>query len=96
MDSWGLSEDNQKTIVKAMMKIASRMSTFPYETTIFNQQYDYDVTGNMYAIVMDVTASFNGQQTQNRVLAPNPQLRNGTGPGSSSLPAADPLYPPPD
>ena len=93
MDSWGLSEDNQKRIVEAMMQISSQMNTFQYKSTVHNTQYDYDVSGNMYGIVMDVTASFNGFQKQNRILAPVPQLRDQS--GSSSLPAVDPLYPPP-
>jgi hypothetical protein len=93
MDSWGLSEENQRTIVKAMMEVASRSNTFHYKSIVHNTAYDYDVTGNMYGIVMDVTASFEGYQKQNRVLAPVPQLRDQS--SGASLPAVDPLYPPP-
>lgn len=94
MDSWGLSEENQKTIVQAMMERTAVINTFTYRSVVHNTNNDYDVTGNIYGVVMDVTASFNGFQKQYRVLAPKPVLHD---PGSGdTLPVVDPLYPPPN
>lgn len=90
MDSWGLSETNQEAIVNAMMKIAQKTSQFNYKGTVYNQDYDYDVTGNMFAIVMDATIQQSQFSNQLRFLAPNPHLQSTD--GSVSLPSVGNLY----
>jgi hypothetical protein len=89
MDSFGLSERNQEAIVDAMMKIAQDVSEFDYSGTIFNRDYDYDVTGNLFGIVMDAVISQDQYQHQLRFLAPNVHLES---PDGTSLPSVGQLY----
>ena len=89
MDSFGLSERNQQAIVDAMMKVAQQVSEFNYSGTIFNKDYDYDVTGNLFGIVMDATISQDQYQHQIRFLAPNVHLES---PDGTSLHSVGRLY----
>lgn len=89
MDSFGLSEQNQQTIVNAMMKLVQQVSQFNYSGTVFNKDYDYDVTGNLFGIVMDATISQSQYQSQVRFLAPNVQLQSSDG---TALPCVGQLY----
>lgn len=91
MDSFGLSETNQRAIVDAMMKIAQQVSEFNYSGTIYNKDYDYDVTGNLFGIVMDATIQQNQYQHQLRFLAPNIHLRTQDG---NTMPVIGQLYSP--
>jgi hypothetical protein len=91
MDSWGLSEANQQTIVGSMMKIAQQTSQFNYKGTVYNQDYDYDVSGNLFAIVMDAAIQQAQNSSQLRFLAPNPHLQSTDGSGVS-LPCVGNLY----
>jgi len=90
MDSWGLSEVNQETIVNNMMQIAQKTNDFVYSGTVYNQDYDYAVTGSLFGIVMD--ASIQQQQASNQVrfLAPNVHLQSTD--GSATLPVVGKLY----
>ncbi len=90
MDSWGLSEANQEAIVNAMMKIAQQTSKFNYSGTVYNRDYDYDVSGNMFAIVMDAAIQQQQYNNQLRFLAPNPHLQSTD--GSITLPSVGNLY----
>lgn len=89
MDSWGLSEENQRTIVNAMMEIAQEVCEFNYSGTIYNRDYDYDVTGNFFGIVMDAVIQQNQYQHQLRFLAPSPYLETQDG---DTLPSVGKLY----
>jgi hypothetical protein len=89
MEWWGLSEDNQKTIIDRMTQIAMKTSEFKYHGTVYNRDYDYAVTGNMFAIVMDATIEQGSSQTQQRYIAPNPHLK---GTGGETLPTLGDLY----
>ncbi|SFW90256.1 hypothetical protein [Chitinophaga sancti] len=89
MDSFGLSERNQEAIVDAMMKIVTQPSEFNYSGTIHNKDYDYDVTGNIFGIVMDAVIQQNQFQRQIRFLAPNLHLESSDGTRLNTLP---PLY----
>lgn len=89
MTSYGLSEANQVTIVNAMMNLAQQMSEFDYSGTIYNKDYDYDVTGNLFAIVMDAHIQQSQQQNQLRFLAPNVHLNTQDG---NNLPVIGQLY----
>jgi hypothetical protein len=89
MDSFGLSERNQQAIVDAMMNIAQEVSQFNYSGTIFNRDFDYDVTGNLFGIVMDATIQQNQFQHQVRFLAPNVHLESNDG---TTLPSVGRLY----
>lgn len=89
MDSFGLSEKNQEAIVEAMMKVAQQVSEYNYSGTIFNKDYDYDVSGNLYGIVMDAVIAQNQYQHQLRFLAPNIHLES---PDGTSLPSVGKLY----
>ena len=51
MDSWGLSEANQSTIVQAMMNVVQKTSDFAMHGTVYNRDYDYAVSGSIFGIV---------------------------------------------
>lgn len=89
MDSFGLSETNQRTIVDAMMNVAQQVSEFNYSGTVFNRDFDYDVTGNLFGIVMDATIQQNQYQHQVRFLAPNVHVES---PDGDTLPSVGKLY----
>ncbi|HEF4774602.1 hypothetical protein KTD26_26640 [Burkholderia multivorans] len=89
MDSFGLSEANQEKIVDAMMKIAQQSNEFNYSGTVFNKDYDYDVSGSLFGIVMDAVIQQGQYQNHVRFLAPNVHLQSADG---SQLPLVDPLY----
>jgi hypothetical protein len=88
LDGWGLSETNQQTIVSNMMQIAQKVSTFNYSGTIHNRDFDYDVTGSLFGIVMDATIQQAQKHNQLRFLAPKVHLNTDEG----SLPVVGPLY----
>ena len=89
MDSWRLSEVNQQTIVNNMMAIAQKVNNFKYKGTVYNRDYDYDVSGNMFGIVMDATIQQSQSHNQVRFLAPNVHLQNSDG---TTLPCVGKLY----
>ena len=89
MDSWGLSETNQRTIVDRMTQLAQKTNHFSYKGTVYNRDSDYDVTGNLFGIVMDATVTQNSVSQQFRLLAPQPHLQTADG---RTLPILDPLY----
>jgi hypothetical protein len=89
MDSWGLSEDNQKTIVNAMMNLVQKTSDFVMDGTVYNREYDYAVSGSIFGIVMDATIQQGSSQNQVRFLAPNPHLKSSDG---TTLPVLGKLY----
>lgn len=91
MDSFGLSERNQQVIVDAMMNIVTHPSEFNYHGTIHNRDFDYDVTGNLFGIVMDAEIKQNQFQHQLRFLAPNVHLKTQDG---NNLPVVGQLYDP--
>jgi hypothetical protein len=90
LDSWGLSEENQRTIVNAMMQLVQQMSTFNYKGTVYNKDYDYAVSGNLFAIVMDCSIQQGTAQNQVRLLAPNVHLESSD--GKDRLPVIGKLY----
>jgi hypothetical protein len=90
MDSWGLSEVNQQTIVNNMMQIAQKTNDFKYAGTVYNRDYDYAVTGNLFGIVMDATIQQQQSSNQVRFLAPNVHLQSTD--GSATLPVVGNLY----
>jgi hypothetical protein len=89
MDSFGLSERNQEAIVDAMMKVSTQLSEFNYSGTIYNRNYDYDVSGNLFGIVMDAEIQQGQYQRQSRFLAPNVHLSS---PDGVTLPTVGQLY----
>jgi len=89
MNSFGLSEANQATIIAAMMKIVQQTSLFNYSGTIFNRDYDYDVTGSLFGIVMDAVIQQDQYQNTVRFLAPNVHLQTADG---DTLPSVGQLY----
>ncbi|MCE2570704.1 hypothetical protein [Motilimonas eburnea] len=89
MDKWGLSEKNQEEIVTKMLALANEMNTFKYKGTVYNKDYDYDVTGNMFAIVMDCEIKKEEQSSQQRYIGPDAHLTTNEG---ETLPAVGKLY----
>lgn len=89
MDSFGLSDANQATIIDAMMKVVQQTSDFQYKGTVHNKDYDYDVSGSLFAIVMDATIEQDQYQKQLRFIAPNVHLES---PDGTQLPSVGPLY----
>jgi hypothetical protein len=90
MDSWGLSEVNQRTIVNNMMQIAQKTNDFKYSGTVYNRDYDYAVAGNLFGIVMDATIQQQQSTNQVRFLAPTVHLQSTD--GSATLPVVGKLY----
>ncbi|WP_151343744.1 hypothetical protein [Rhizobium leguminosarum] len=89
LDGWGLSAEDQRKIVNGMMEIAQKESTFNYKGTIYNRDFDYDVTGSLFAIVMDATIQQGQYHKQLRFLAPKVHLNTNDG---DSLPVVGTLY----
>lgn len=89
MDSWGLSEESQGKIVDAMLKLSNEMNTFKYKGTVYNKDYDYSVSGNMFAIVMDCKIEKDETSSQQRYIGPDAHL---SGSGGEALPATGKLY----
>ncbi|MGO7785621.1 hypothetical protein ACC717_36890, partial [Rhizobium ruizarguesonis] len=81
---WGLSAEDQRKIFNGMMEIAQNESTFNYKGTIYNLDFDYDVTGSLFAIVMDATIQQGQYHKQLRFLAPKVHLNTGAKPRSAS------------
>ncbi|MBY5735688.1 hypothetical protein HFO26_36810, partial [Rhizobium leguminosarum] len=89
LDGWGLRAEDQRKIVNGMMEIAQNVSTFNYKGTIYNRDFDYDVTGSLFAIVMDATIQQGQHHKQLRFLAPKVHLNTNDG---DSLPVVGTLY----
>ncbi len=93
MDSWGLSREQQSTIIDAMMGLVKKTNTFDYSGTINNTEYDYSVSGNLFGIVMDATIQKGEEHTQVRFLAPNLHMQgSGDSSGSNLDTITPPLY----
>jgi hypothetical protein len=90
MDGWGLSETNQETIVSSMMALAQKTNHFSYKGTVYNMDYDYDVSGNLFGIVMDATIQQSQSHNQVRFLAPSVHLQSSD--GAARLPSVGNLY----
>jgi hypothetical protein len=89
MDSFGLSERNQQVIVDKMMSIVAQPSEFNYSGTIYNRDYDYDVSGSLFGIIMDAEIKQDQYLKTTRFLAPNLHLNTSDG---NSLTTVTPLY----
>jgi len=89
MDSWGLSETNQEAIVNAMMALVQKTSDFGFTGTVYNRDYDYSVSGNVFGIAMDATIVQGDQSNQVRFLAPRPRFQSSDG---ISLPTVGSFY----
>jgi hypothetical protein len=90
MHSWGLSPKDIAKIVTAMMKLANTMNKFEYKGTIYNKDYSYAVSGNLFGVVMDCTITQGTSQQQVRMIAPDVHLHDsGSG---DSLPSVGKLY----
>lgn len=89
MEWWGLSEENQRVIIDRMTQIAMQTSEFNYRGRIYNRDYSYSVSGNMFCIIMDATIKQGQYQTQLRHIAPKPHLRGTNG---ETLPTIGDLY----
>lgn len=89
MNSFGLSETNQQAIVNKMPELVAQPCKFNYTGTIYNRDNDYDVSGNLFGIVMEAEIKQEQFQHQKRFLAPNLHLNTSDG---NSLPTVTPLY----
>ncbi|WP_298757948.1 hypothetical protein [uncultured Psychroserpens sp.] len=90
MESYGLDRAQQTKIIDAMIKMANQWNTFSYKGEVSNTEYDYSVSGSLFAIVMDATIQKGEQHTQLRFLGPNVHLKGND--GTSSLPSTGKLY----
>lgn len=89
MESYGLTTAQQSTIIDAMIKMANQTNTFKYKGKINNDKYDYSVSGNLFAIVMDCKIQKGENHAQIRFVGPNVHLK---GDNNSSLPSIGKLY----
>lgn len=91
MSGWGLSEDNQKTIIQAMAKTSQNTNHFGFHGPIYNRDHDFIVSGNAFGIVMDATIQqSDGSVQTRRLLAPNLHIQSSD--GSTTLPMIGKLY----
>lgn len=89
MEEFGLSEENQKTIVEAMVTLINTPQDFNYRGTVNNTR-DFTVSGSLFLVTMDATVTTGQETTEIRVIAPNPQLRDSA--SGDTLPVNEPLY----
>jgi hypothetical protein len=90
MDSWGLTRDQQSKIIDTMMALTAKTNEFSFKGKISNDKYDYSVSGNLFAIVMDCMIDKGEVHNQVRFLAPDVHM-NSTG-GEATLPVTGSLY----
>jgi len=91
MSGFGLSEDNQKTIIQAMAKTSQNTNHFGFHGPIYNRDHDFSVSGNAFGIVMDATIQqSDGSVQKRRLLAPNLHLQSDD--GATTLPMIGKLY----
>jgi len=89
MNSMGMSEENQRKVIGAMMDAATEMTTFNYQGTIYNRHNSYSVSGNLFGIVMDAEVSYEQATRQVRMIAPRPHMQTS---GGEVLPVVGDLY----
>ncbi len=89
MNSMGMSEENQRKVISAMMEAATEMTTFEYEGTIYNRHNSYSVSGDLFGIVMDAEISYEQATRQVRMIAPRPHMQSN---GGEVLPVIGDLY----
>jgi hypothetical protein len=78
MSGFGLSEENQRTIVNAMCDIAKNMSKVDAKIHVRNAANDYAVSGNMIVFTISGTVTANNQQYQWRMIANQGLAGSGT------------------
>jgi hypothetical protein len=66
---FGLSEENQRTIVNAMTEIAKNMSRVAVDVHVRNSANDYAVGGNMIVFTIAGSVRVNNQTRQWRMIA---------------------------
>ncbi len=69
LSGFGLSEENQRTIVGAMAEIAKTMSKVDAQIHVKNAANNYAVSGNMIVFTIAGTVTSNNQQYQYRMIA---------------------------
>ncbi|MGM3175702.1 hypothetical protein [Dickeya lacustris] len=89
MEKWGLTEKSQDLIVEKMLELSNQLNVLKYKGTIFNKDYDYAVTGNIFAVVMDCTIKKDEQSSQQRYIGPTIHM---SGEGGEVLPTTEKLY----
>ncbi|MCR9088126.1 MAG: hypothetical protein NXH97_15430 [Rhodobacteraceae bacterium] len=90
MDSWGLTRADQDKIITQMLTLTNKTQKFKYKGTIFNKDYDYDVTGNLFGIVMDATIQQGTASAQVRMLAPDVHMQDSS--TGATIPSVGKLY----
>jgi hypothetical protein len=89
MSGFGLSEENQRTIVSAMSEVAKNMSKVDAKIHVKNAANDYAVSGNMIVFTISGTVKTSNQQYQYRMIA-NQGL---AGSGSQTAPTDNNITP---
>jgi hypothetical protein len=79
MEAFGLSEENQRTIVNGMIQLANSLQEFNYRGVVKNANNDFSVSGNLFGFVMDAEISANQETKQVRFIAPNAVLKDASG-----------------
>lgn len=90
MDSWGLTRQQQDKIIAQMLKLTNTWQNYDYKGTIYNKDYDYAVTGNLFGIVMDATIQQGSASAQVRMLAPKVHLQDPD--SGATIPSVGKLY----
>jgi hypothetical protein len=89
MSGFGLSEENQRTIVSAMSEIAKNMSRVGVKIHVHNSANDYAVSGNMIVFTIAGTVVTQNQQSQYRMIA----KQGVAGTGDQTAPTSNEIVP---
>jgi hypothetical protein len=88
MEEYGLSEENQRTIVNQMMQLANSLQEFNYRGTVRNT-FDFTVSGSLFGFIMDCQITTGQETNEVRVIGPKPVLRGADG---AAIPVLEPLF----
>ena len=89
MRGFGLSEENQQTIIAAMCEVARNMSSVQLDVNVINRNNDYAVSGSLLVYTLAGTIKLGNEQLQYRMLA-----NKGTfGSGNRTAPAKIDIIP---
>eukprot|EP01084_Bolivina_argentea_P129412 228566_1 len=89
MKKFGLTDKQISDIIARMFKSVNTVSEFDSKGTIYNENYDYPVSGSIFVIVMDLKIVQGNRQKQLRYIGPNIHL---SGTKSETLPIIGKLY----
>eukprot|EP00122_Pirum_gemmata_P002046 Pgem_evm1s1851 len=79
MESFGISEENQRTIINSIAKMMTKTSPMKYSVTINNSDSEFTRSGNFFAYTVSGKITTNNTQFEYRVLSDQSQFGNNPG-----------------